>query len=951
MDAIMTNPILLHFLQIRDQMKMFKKLTLTFIILCTVVCNSHAQESASNLYEKALISFQQEEITTSIIQLKNTLKQQSNHLPARILLAQALLTQGNGALAEIELNKARANNADKNRLVTLYAHAYLLQHKFDLVIRITKSGNRGNKIESELLNYRGQAQIGQKLYRSADSTFTKVLAISPNNQIALLGRAQIALNALKPLIALKYVEQSMTSAKPFINGLIFKANILSQLGETSAALEAINKALAINETHMAARLTKAMLHINLQEYVIAEPHVDFILNEIPNEPRAGYLKALINASLQNSTDTTGNKKLTEVIATLAAVPAEIMKNTPDYYYLAGITNFQFGNYADAKRYLEKYLTYVEFHLGSVQMIARISLQQGDTTTANNLLKKANLAHPNNANILTLLGMTNLQLKNPKKAENYFKQVLDMHPNSAIGISNLARSKMQSGEYQSAIDALLSIKNNKIDNVQVKLLLIDSFEKSNSFEQAISIALELTNQFPNESYFQQRLGSLYGWNKQFLQARKAFQQALSLDTKNIAAIVHLARMDIIENKTENARNFLNKQLELFPNNALIMVEVSDSFLFEKNNLEAQKWIEKAHAQSPNNYYILAKYTKIMVLNDKLTEAVELVDIYIGQNANSLDALRLIAELYQRKNQHQQAILALRDYVKRSFDKAPAYDILAKAQLVSGDINGAIQSYKKAIVDDQNSITAHIGLVNLVIKNKDEAFSLSLISSIANLTKSKSLEQVLLGDLYYALDNTDKAKQHYFSALKLADQKQAILGLYQCFKKSGQLAQVIPHLRSWLKKYPNDLTIEISLADSYKHSGKLEQAADKYEQLLVKHGQLPILLNNIANIYYSLNESEKAQKSALEAYSYLKENVAIIDTYAWIESRLGNYEKALPLFRYALTKDYDNAAIKFHLAVTLKKLGRSVEAKNFLIEAVDSQQMFNEKEQAKSLLTTW
>ncbi len=951
MEKFMIKSMHLNTMSLDSCITVLKKPVFIFTLLGALACTSYAEDGANTLYENALIAFQSQEIDTSIIHLKNSLKQQADHLPSRILLAQALLALGDGALAEIELNKARAYDADKNRLVTLYAHAYILQHKYDEVMRVTEAGSRGKKIESELLIYRGQAQIGQKLYRSADSTFTEALVLSPKSQLALIGRAQIALISLKPLIALQYVEKSLASTKPFINGWIFKANILSQLGEKELALDAINKALTINESHMAARLTKAMLHIGMQEYAVAEPHVDFILNEIPNEPRAGYLKALINASSESSSEKSGQSKLTEVIATLAAVPDEIMKNTPDYYYLAGLTNFQFGNFDDAIRYLEKYLTYVEFHLDSVVMVAKINLQQGDTTTAKNLLKKANLAHPNNPNILTMLGMTYLQLKDANRAEVYFKQVLKMYPNSEVGISNLARSKMQSGEYKSAIDALLSIKNNEVGNVQIKLLLIDSYEKNQSFDKAISVATELTIQFPEESYFQQRLGSLHGWNKNFPAAREAFQKSLLLDASNVLAVVHLARMDILENKNTQARTFLNEQLKAFPKNALIMAEISDSLLIENKNSEALVWIEKANAQVPNDYFILAKYAKTLTLNDQLDKAIELVDFYIGQNSGSIDALKLIATLYQRQNKHEQAILALRDFVKKSPNKLMAYNVLAKAQIVSGDDSGAIQSYKKAIVANQNSVSAHIGLVNLVIANKNEPLALTLIENIARLTASKSLEHVLLGDLYYALDNINKAKLHYFAALKVSDQKQAILGLYRSFKKAQQLEKVIPYLNSWLERHPNDLAIEISLADSYKNSGDLLQAAEKYEQLLNNRGQLPILLNNIANVYYALNETEKAREHALQAYSYLKDNVAIIDTYAWIESRLGNHEKALPLFRHALTKDYDNAAIKYHLAVTLDKLGRTAEAKNFLIEAVDSDQMFSDKEQAKSLLATW
>jgi hypothetical protein len=39
------------------------------------------------------------------------------------------------------------------------------------------------------------------------------------------------------------------------------------------------------------------------------------------------------------------------------------------------------------------------------------------------------------------------------------------------------------------------------------------------------------------------------------------------------------------------------------------------------------------------------------------------------------------------------------------------------------------------------------------------------------------------------------------------------------------------------------------------------------------------------------------------------------------------------------------------VTLQKLNRTAEAKDFLIEAIDSEQFFSEKEQAKKLLATW
>ena len=149
----------------------------------------------------------------------------------------------------------------------------------------------------------------------------------------------------------------------------------------------------------------------------------------------------------------------------------------------------------------------------------------------------------------------------------------------------------------------------------------------------------------------------------------------------------------------------------------------------------------------------------------------------------------------------------------------------------------------------------------------------------------------------------------------------------------------------------MLVSIALADSYKGAERYQQSADYYQELKKKYGPLPILLNNAASVEFTLGNTEKAKQYAEQAYSYLPENVAIIDTLAWIKSRLGEHQQAIALFRVALTKDFDNAEVKYHTAVTLYALSRKVEAKKYLIEAVDSEQEFPEKSAAAKLLKSW
>jgi len=511
--------------------------------------------------------------------------------------------------------------------------------------------------------------------------------------------------------------------------------------------------------------------------------------------------------------------------------------------------------------------------------------------------------------------------------------------------------MQSGDYKSAIEALSAIKDNKINGMQIKLLLIDAYQNTEKYLLAIDIAKALVQEFPEDSFFQQRLGMLYGLNEQLPQARTAFEQSLLLDENNIIAMVHLARMDNIAGDYDKALIFLQKQLALFDKNVLLMTEISDSYLFKKDIKSALTWIQKSYAQDPNDFYVVLKLSRILVKQNKLPEAVDLLDVYIGQHPKDPQALLAIAKLYQQQNKHQQAVLALRDYVEKSRHKAKAFIVLAKAQLKAKDNAGAVKSYKKAIIADDKYLPAYIGLVNLTIKNKNEAFTLSLITSIADITKSTSLTSVLKGDLYLALGDSQQSIKFYKSALKKSDQKQAILGLYRSYRLIDKQSRVIKPLEKWMNKYPNDMLVAIALADSYKGSEQFQKSADYYQLLITKYGPLPILLNNAASVEFTLGNQDKAKKYAQQAYDYLPENVTIIDTLAWIKSRMGEHKQAIALFRVALTKDFDNAEVKYHIAVTLFALSRKVEAKKYLIEAVDSEQEFTDKKAASTLLQGW
>jgi len=928
---------------------MRKKLNASAYLIIALICSCSAfAEDSSELYEKALIAFQNQEMNVSRIHLLNILKQDPNNMTARLLLSQIFIEQGDGLAAEAELNKARSHSVDLERLSHLYAQAYLLQRKFDSVIEVAKKGNRSNRLEAELALYRGQAYLGKGKLRSAEKDFELALVKDPMNQLALLGRSQVAFVSGNYREAYEIIEESLAIDKSFSNGWIMKANILQKVARFDEAEVALNNALEVEPEHFSAHISMAALLIQTGRYDEANKHVDLIIEEIPNEPRAGFLKAIIAANTANQDNDNGRKRLTEVLTTLSAVSDDVMKATPDYYYLAGLTNYKVGNQEDARQYLIKYLEFETHHIDSVRMVATIDMRNGDFVGAKRMLARTNVAKPNDPNVLTLLGMSYLELGDPENAQRIFQQVLEMFPSSEIGITNLAKSQLESGQYKTAIDALLAIRNNEVNGYQVKMLLVDSYEKNKNWKGARRILKDLVELFPKSSYLQMRWATVVGRMGDLKLAEEGYTKAVELDSKNVLAIAHLSRIDFSQGNFLEGEHKLTTALETNPDNAFLMSELGAGLVLKGEQEKGLRWLQKAYAIDRSDFLILSRLISGLIKQNEVQRAIDEVDSFISFNPKHVEAFELIASLYQKQRNHKQAILALSEAVEKSPNKSKSLVKLAEAKLQSLDRVGAKQSFKKAIVINDKYMPAYLGLVELVIVDQEENFALSLISSIEQLSGNKSLGFLLKGDLKFRLKQYVEAKKAYHSALKLAPQMKAVLGLYSVHKAENTITEVIPVLRDWLSKRPDTLIVAIALADSLKLANEIQESTKLYESLMQQYGQLPILMNNLANNYFELGKEEKARELASKAYSYLENNVAIIDTLGWIESRMKNHNRALALFRKALTIDYDNPSVKYHLAATLYQLNRHEEAKIYLQEAVESQELFDEQQQAIDLL---
>lgn len=919
---------------------------LAFVVCATVSNSVFAAQSSNEPFENALKSFYMEDLKAAVIHLKNALKNNPNHLPSRILMAEILIAQGDGAGAEIELEFAEQGNADDKKVLLLKLEAYLLQHKYEKVINEAILIPGSNKLSSAILVLKGRALFNKNNTLLALSEYKKALQYNSNNVEAMLGLAQIAYKRNQYDDALVHIEQVLNISPLKTNAMQMKASIYQINGDIELAVKAISEAIAINVKHFPALLTRAGIFIEQQKFAEALDDVNVILADIPNEPRANYLKAVIARALNLPEEF--SKTTDHLDTVLTGLPDDIMKENPTYYYLAGLVNFNQGEYLKAQDDLRNYINIVNDDIRAMKLIAQVEFALNEPYSAKNHLIKARLLEPDDIEIWTLLGKAYYFTGEVEKAELYFSDVVEAQPNSANAHYDLGELQLNMGQTNKAIDSLLAAVELSPSNPRFTYKLAQAYQQAQHTNKALSLIVELIEKDKNSSYLYQQQGILLGLSNQHQNARESFEQAYLLDNNNIEALVHLARMDMIEGNILSARKRLQDKLATLSDHPMLLVELGDTYTKNSEMGQAKNYYEKAYSLNRNSSLAVNKVLDVYDAESDFNNGIAVASEYLTRNNKDALLHQRLAELYLNNREFEKAINSYQLAVKYAADKAKMLSAFAAGQLKMRNPDGAISNLQKAIAWNENYFNAHLKLIELFSEKKNEEEALNLINILATKLDFPALISSLKGDVYLALAQFSLAENFYRESLATDASQKTTLSLSQALIAQNKFDEATDILSSWHVKSPKNTVMAIALADAYVVKGQVTQAAELYEAQIKLNGNMPILLNNAAIVNITLGRTEKALAYAEAAYSKMPNNVAIMDTMAWAYTKANQPEKALNLFRNALAIESDNAEVKYHLAVNLVMLKRENEAIRYLKEAIESSQGFAEIEQAKQLL---
>jgi len=903
---------------------------------------------AAKYYEDALVRYEKEDLTGTIIQLKNALQIDKNMLPVHMLLGKALLKNGEVVAAEVALTEALRLGVNRAEIVVPLAQAYLAQGKQPLVLSQPQFSIAGLPpdiaLQVWLLQSTASADMGD--LRSALYAIDEAKKLDARSVAPWLAEVPIRIRSKQFKEANAAVEQAMDIMPNSAETWYQKGSIAHASGHLPATLLAYDQALKLDPKHTEARVGRAGVYIDSNRLSEAQADVDELRRVSPREPRAAYMQALL--AERNKKPEVARQALKEVVTLIDPVPMNFIRYKPQLLMLNGLSHHGLNEPEKAKQYLEAF-DKAQGNTPVVKLLAQIYVTESNTDRALALLEPYLKANPNDSQAMTLLSSALMTKGQHARATSLMQQALAIQDTPELR-TVLGFSLLRSGQAETGIAQLEAAFQKDPRQTQAATALVGLYLRSRQAAKAVGVAQTLVKQQPANAGFFNMLGMARGQSGDASGARAAFEKAVALDAVLVPPKLNLARLDIANRSYDAAAKRLAAVLQSDTKNTEAMFEMAVLSERRGQMADAQRWLEKATDLSgPKETRWGLALSDFHLRHGRPGPALAAVKGVASKEPNALAVLMAYARAELANNDRVGAQSSL-TAATRVADYNPVVQVdIALLQLAAKDRDGAAYSLNKALSAQPDFLPAMALMTEVELRQGEPVKAEKRAHDIVAKFPKRAVGFSLLGDIAQSKGQRAQALVAYQRAHQTEPGTDSFLRLFGALSAQDDGKPALQLAEQWAKAHPKDATGQKMLANAYARNGQFAAAKTAYENLLKATPDDSDALNNLANVLLRLKDPG-AIAVAEQAVAKNPGDFNALDTLGWALFQAGQNDRALQLLRDARLREPANPEIRYHLASVLAKMGRRREARDELEAALKGRPTFEDVSQAEALLKT-
>lgn len=505
------------------------------------------------------------------------------------------------------------------------------------------------------------------------------------------------------------------------------------------------------------------------------------------------------------------------------------------------------------------------------------------------------------------------LEDYAKSVTNFRSSIQLVPTNDVAYFKLAQIYNTTDQLDAAKLSILKALDLNGENSYYYLLAADIYTNANNLKEATKYYEKLIDKIPGEEHTFFQLGAIYLYLQDYENAINTYQRAEDHFGINEQASVQKQKIYLKQNRVKEAIFEGQKLIDAFPGNPKYIIMLAEVLSSNGEDQKAILMIEDLLENSndvPGIRLLLADlYRKTKELDkfeNELYRAFSNEDVLINAKINTV--MKYMALLPDRRLEKLLPSLCDKIIEVHPNDyngyllQGDVYSTFLEKQLV--DINEtdnykkkAIDGYSRYVQFDESKFNVWQNLLNLELQ-QDEYDSVIMHGQLAlEVFPNQTWLYLVNGVAYSSNKKWDDAIFYFEEGLKRATNNSQMLELFYGY-----------------------------LGDNYNSIGNHEKSDQSYDNALNINPNNELILNNYS-YYLSLRGQnlDKANEMSLKLMRLNSENLAYLDTYAWVQYKMGNYDEAKRVLEKVIANSEANGENYNHYGDVLYKLGKKDDAK--------------------------
>lgn len=901
-----------------------KFMNIKHLVLCcalAVSATAFAKDSAAAFYERALQFQQQKQLKQAEIELKNSLQQDSEFLPARLLLGQVLLQDGQWAGAEKELQLALAGGAALEPLLYQLGRAMLAQQKADET-RLLLAGYPQLQQQSEYLLLQAGYLKASFQYDQAHTVYQQLLKQSltePLASEAWYEMADLQFRQQDYPASLQSVEHVSSHSDFAARASYLRARLFITQQQPAKAMQIYTQLLEKDPDDAIALIGQAQLLLQQGQTKDALALVTRFRDQNPNNPYGQLLHASILGQLGD--DRSQSRMLKQIQQQLTTLSTE-QRESEEVLMISALLDFSDGRFEQTISKLSRYQKLYPANVQASQLLAQSYLQLADYRGAEKHIQQAIQLNPNDP-ALQLIAAAIARAQRDVNAEvQLLTTARAQFPQHQEVKKAYLQALLRAGQSSKARELLHSQDN--ATELSDQLLLGYLLLENQQLNEAQVSANALLKSNPDKVEVFQFAGDVAAKSADAALAAQFYQQVLHLDPHYKPTLLSLASLALQQQDWSQASHYYQQILAQTPDDSLVLQLMADAAIRSQQPAQAIAYLEKLASDDPKLASARLALLELYVQTAQQDKATQLAAVLTEE-------LDIRPELYFAKariallKQDQKAVMHNTDILYGLWYDAPKQLVsLATLQLDNQDVMGLRKTLSRLGQFNEQQAQVTMLQARLALAQQQPKQGLALLNQLEKQQGRNAAIDELKAHLLLADGQLALAAPLFESLYRQSGAIEHLLPLLR--SKQSDPQYVNTQLRAWLQKHPSDLSATLLLAEQLQRAGLPDAAIEVYQQSTLLQSQ-PVLLNNLAALLLP-DQAAEAVVHAKKAHELMPDQPDISDTYGYSLVLTGEPAAGLGVLRNAEIRRPESALLQLHIADALQRLQRADEAKTIL-----------------------